>query len=164
MLASPDFWDSNASRWCGQRVVLFDVSQGGMIDYSMIEAIKDGLEIGCSHDASTRRYDSPHVIIFANSEPASGSLSPDRLHIIDDLSDAATLHMLFPPEKFPQVIGLSDPFEQEPELVAGFGCESEDAPLLASSLKTRRHSVLGSPLAIPLPDSWDMAKTVSDGW
>ena len=162
MLGSNNDRAINASQWHGQSVVLFDVTMGDAIDFATIEAIKDGRKLGSRYDAPVRRYASPHVMIFATRELRLEVLPSDRVHIIDDLSDSVTLHMLFPEDKFPQVIGLSDPFEQVPEFSAGYECEAEEVPLHTSSLKAMRNSVLGSPLAIPMHDSPEMRKAVSD--
>ena len=151
MLGVPGELRSNSSLWNGQQVVLFDVARSQTLNYAVIESIKNGLLIQTKYEVMVKSYDSPHVIIFANTPPLMGSLSEDRWNVINDLSDSMTLHMLFPPEKFPSVIGLPDPFEDplyQSECIEWAPTRAPPSP--ASPV---RAAILGSPWAIPLPDS-----------
>lgn len=114
---------SNASAtsflYNGQRICLFDVERADAsnIDWSLIEAIKNGILINTKYEVAvkTARSESgtSHVFIFMNEYPDFLQLSHDRWHVIDDLSDELTIHQLFPAEKFPGVADLRDPFDED---------------------------------------------------
>lgn len=52
-----------------------------MVNYMMIESIKDGLVFSGKYESKTLIFNSPHVIVFANFEPFILALSLDRWQI-----------------------------------------------------------------------------------
>lgn len=61
-------------------IVLFNITRDleDRINYSAIEAIKDGLMFSAKYESHTKVFNSPHVLIFANYEPRMESMSRDR--------------------------------------------------------------------------------------
>ena len=78
-------------------------------------ADKDGMLMQTKYEVmvKTARHASgtSHCVLFMNSHPDFSKLSLDRWHIIEDLSDDRTIFDLFPPDRFPDVSLLADPFE-----------------------------------------------------
>lgn len=60
--------------------IMFDVPRCnlGNISYSSIESIKNGLVCNTKYETGYKVFNSPHVIVFANSEPDLNMLSNDR--------------------------------------------------------------------------------------
>jgi len=60
--------------------VMFDIPRcnNGMISYSSIESIKNGLVCNTKYETGYKVFNSPHVVIFANCEPDLSMLSKDR--------------------------------------------------------------------------------------
>lgn len=101
----------------GQRECLFDVEKcdAGNIDWRLIEALKNGIlidNLDCVVKTAISPTKTSHVLLFMAEYPDMSQLSLDRWHIIDDLSDELSIHQLFPPEKFPGVENLKDPFHE----------------------------------------------------
>lgn len=61
-------------------IVIFDVprSQAGYVSYQAIEKLKDGLFFSGKYESGMVRFNSPHVICFANAPPEYEKLSEDR--------------------------------------------------------------------------------------
>lgn len=61
-------------------IVIFDIprSQTGYVSYQAIEKIKDGLFFSGKYESGMVRFNSPHIVCFANAEPEYGKLSEDR--------------------------------------------------------------------------------------
>jgi hypothetical protein len=78
--------------------------------------LKDGLLINTKYECAVKtalsETGSSHVFIFMNAYPDFSKLSLDRWHIIDNLGDDQTIHDLFPPDRFPGVAPLVDPFDE----------------------------------------------------
>lgn len=53
------------------------------VNYSAIEAIKDGLIFSGKYDSRTKVFNSPHVVIMANFPPDYKALSLDRWKVVD---------------------------------------------------------------------------------
>ena len=98
----------------GQRVCLFDVKrvEATNIDWSLIENLKVWEQVD-HRNILPKPIGSSHVLLFMPEYPDLTQLRMNRWHIIDDLSDDRTIHQLFPPSKFPDVINLSDPFDDD---------------------------------------------------
>lgn len=62
------------------KIVIFNFTRSieGMVNYSAIESIKDGLVFSAKYESKTKVFNSPHVIIFANFEPNKAMMSADR--------------------------------------------------------------------------------------
>lgn len=64
----------------GPDIVIFDIPRVSMdfISYESIEKIKDGCFYSGKYEGGMCRYNIPHVVVFANCEPAYEKLSADR--------------------------------------------------------------------------------------
>jgi len=62
------------------KIVIFNLTRDleERINYSALEAIKDGLMFSAKYESHTKVFNSPHVIVFANFEPKTESMSQDR--------------------------------------------------------------------------------------
>ena len=102
----------------GQTICLFDVERANAkkVEWYLIEGLKDGVLINtkyeCAVKTSLSSSGSSHVFLFMNVYPDFSQLSLDRWHIIDNLGDDQTIHDLFPPDVFPGVANLVDPFDE----------------------------------------------------
>lgn len=67
-----------------RKLILCNISRENYnyVNYSAIESIKDGLVCSGKYDGAQLIFNSPHVIIFANSEPRYETMSQDRWHVI----------------------------------------------------------------------------------
>ncbi len=68
------------------RMVIFDVprTNNGHVSYQAIEAVKNGMFCSGKYESKMVRFNSPHVLVFANQEPEREKLSADRW-IINEL-------------------------------------------------------------------------------
>lgn len=66
-------------------IVLLDIPRHARnhVCYSAIESIKNGLVFNTKYETSARRFNSPHVLIFANEPPIINDLSFDRWRIYE---------------------------------------------------------------------------------
>jgi len=66
------------------KIVLFNITRDleERINYSALEAVKDGLIFSGKYESKTKIFNSPHVVIFSNFEPRKESMSLDRWKII----------------------------------------------------------------------------------
>jgi len=64
-------------------IIIFDVPRTciDFVSYTAIEKIKDGLFFSGKYESAQVIFNSPHVLVFANQEPVTSSLSKDRWHI-----------------------------------------------------------------------------------
>lgn len=67
------------------KLVIFDLPRTveGRVNYSAIEAIKNGLIFSAKYESRTKIFNPPHVIIFANFKPDEEAMSKDRWQIIE---------------------------------------------------------------------------------
>jgi len=77
--------------YSGEKVVIFDLVRetSEYFQYGALESLKDGLFYNTKYVCEQRMFQTPHVIVFANWEPATNKLSADRLvlHTIGSASD-----------------------------------------------------------------------------
>lgn len=66
-------------------IVMLDIPRhaGNHVCYSAIESIKNGLIFNQKYETGSRRFNSPHIIIFANEPPVITQLSLDRWKIFE---------------------------------------------------------------------------------
>jgi hypothetical protein len=75
---------------------------------------KDGLLVSGKYESNIKvTKGNPHVFVFANTGPEMLRMTSDRWNIIKDLSDDMTLHDLFPPSKYPDIVNFPDPFARD---------------------------------------------------
>ena len=114
LAASSKTTDVASANYClynGQECVIFDVSrQAGEPDYDCAETLKNGLVIQTKYVPVIKCFQSPHIVVFCNVYPTYGSLSMDRWNVIENLGDDKSIYDFFPPDKFPEVLTLEDPF------------------------------------------------------
>lgn len=67
----------------GQKIVIFDLARHNMeyVNYGTIEAIKNGSITSPKYESKAKRFEIPHVIIFANAPPNMSKMSADRWDI-----------------------------------------------------------------------------------
>lgn len=65
-------------------IVIFDLSRSneGHINYGAIEQVKNGLVFSAKYESKMKYFNSPHVVVFANTEPDYDQMSLDRWKII----------------------------------------------------------------------------------
>lgn len=66
-------------------IVIFDFTRDSenYVNYQCMEALKNGI-ISCNkYESTTKKFDTPHVIVFANFLPADNKLSKDRLVVLE---------------------------------------------------------------------------------
>lgn len=70
--------------YSGQRIVIFDFVREthDFVNYGAIESIKNGLMSSNKYESCQKFYPPPHVIVFANFQPADGKLSADRIQLM----------------------------------------------------------------------------------
>lgn len=78
------------------RIVIYDVPRcnQGAVSYQSLEAIKNGLFFSPKFKSAMVRFNSPHIVVFANEQPDYQKLSSDRWVIFDlreALNESATL-------------------------------------------------------------------------
>ena len=68
------------------RVVIFDIPRvnDNHISYQAIESLKNGFFFSGKYESGMVRFNSPHILVFANEEPEDYNLSKDRW-IIEEL-------------------------------------------------------------------------------
>jgi len=61
-------------------VIIFDIPRvnKGAISYQALEQIKNGMFFNSKYESGMVRFNSPHILIFSNTEPEYSSLSEDR--------------------------------------------------------------------------------------
>lgn len=68
-----------------ESIVIFDFtrSQEEHINYGVIEALKNGMITSNKYQSTTKIFEIPHVVIFANFEPNYDKLSQDRWNVTE---------------------------------------------------------------------------------
>lgn len=68
----------------GENICIFDLcrSSEDLINYQIIEMIKNGLVFSSKYASSLKVYQNPHVVVFSNFAPNRSKLSDDRWNII----------------------------------------------------------------------------------
>ncbi len=80
----------------GPSIVVLNIprSSEGYISYPALEQIKDGFFFSGKYEGGMCRFNSPHIICFANHKPEMGSLSADRwrvFHLLKKLKTGETV-------------------------------------------------------------------------
>ena len=70
-------------------VVLIDVPRqnGNKVSYKSLESIKNGLIFSPKYESRSARFNSPHIIVFANEPPDIDTMSIDRWRIYEIFDD-----------------------------------------------------------------------------
>lgn len=70
--------------YSGERIVVFDYVRDHQeyVGYGVIEQLKNGILFSPKYDSGMKRFDAPHVLIFANFLPDSSKFSQDRLVLV----------------------------------------------------------------------------------
>ncbi|HHZ97275.1 MAG TPA: hypothetical protein EYN67_17405 [Flavobacteriales bacterium] len=65
-------------------LVVFDLprNNGNKISYSALESIKNGLICNTKYETGNKLFNPPHIVVFANSEPAWEMMSDDRFKVL----------------------------------------------------------------------------------
>lgn len=71
-------------------IIIFDVPRvnEGHVSYQAMEGIKNGLFYSGKYEGAMVRFNSPHLLVFANESPDEGKMSSDRW-CIENLRDVA---------------------------------------------------------------------------
>lgn len=83
VLGNGQFKDIAQALPSNPKIVLFNVTRDleDRINYSALEAVKDGLMFSGKYESRMKVFNSPHVVIFANFEPKKTAMSKDRWDI-----------------------------------------------------------------------------------
>lgn len=67
--------------YCGQKIVVFDYVRAAaeFVGYGVIEQLKNGILMSTKYNTCVKRFDIPHVFVFANFVPKDDQFSRDRL-------------------------------------------------------------------------------------
>ncbi len=67
------------------KIIILDVPRCNLqfVSYQVLEEIKNGLFFSGKYEGGMCRFNSPHVLVFANEEPDEAKLSADRWEIIE---------------------------------------------------------------------------------
>ncbi len=83
-----------AYAWQGERYVVFDFTgeTSERINYSMIEAIKNGVIFSNKYNSRTKTFTNPAVLCLMNKRPLAKKFSNDRYQLVvlehsDDVTD-----------------------------------------------------------------------------
>lgn len=71
--------------YCGEPIVIFDYVRDAKeyVGYGVIEQLKNGILFSSKYESGLKRFDVPHVIVFANFRPAEDKFSIDRLQVME---------------------------------------------------------------------------------
>lgn len=72
----------------GQRIVVFDFTRTleEHVNYSLLEAVKNGMIVSTKYESVLKNYKSPWLLVFANFQPNVHKMSEDRWQIINDFN------------------------------------------------------------------------------
>lgn len=67
----------------GQSVVIFDYVRDAKdyVNYGVVEQLKNGILFSSKYESGCKRFDPPHVFVFANFAPDQSKFSSDRLRL-----------------------------------------------------------------------------------
>jgi len=67
------------------KIVLFDLTRSieGRVNYSAMEALKNGMIFSGKYESKTKIFNPPHVMVFANFAPDLSAMSADRWKIVN---------------------------------------------------------------------------------
>ena len=104
-------WLVNYISYNAHKIIIFTVPSECEVGYfACVENLKLGTVPHKYQKVKSNAFTAPHVVCFALTRPVSGALSDERWNMITDISDNQSLYDLFPPDRFPQVLTLADPF------------------------------------------------------
>lgn len=65
----------------GESIVVFDYvrESENYVNYGVMEQIKNGILFSPKYESGMKRFEAPHLVVFANFLPTTGKLSEDRL-------------------------------------------------------------------------------------
>lgn len=83
-----------------EAIVVFDYvrESEAYVNYGVLEQLKNGICFSPKYESGMKRFEVPHVIVFANFYPATNKLSEDRLVVIKP-SISGYWDVLYPHEK-----------------------------------------------------------------
>jgi len=66
-------------------IIIFDYVRDSKeyVGYGIMEQLKNGILFSSKYESGMRRFNTPHVIVFANFAPEADKFSADRLHVIE---------------------------------------------------------------------------------
>lgn len=69
----------------GQKIAIFDFVRDSAkyVNYGVIEQVKNGIMFNSKYESCMKRFNRPHVIVFANFLPVQGKFSADRYQVCD---------------------------------------------------------------------------------
>ena len=103
--------DSNYVSYNAHKIIIFTVPSECEVGYvACVEHLKSGTLPRKYQKFQSTGFTAPHVVCLALTRPVSGVLNGDRWNIITDITDSQSLYDFFPPDRFPQVLALADPF------------------------------------------------------
>jgi len=67
------------------KIVMFDLTRSieGRVNYSALEALKNGMIFSGKYESKTKMFNPPHVFVFSNFGPDLSAMSADRWRVID---------------------------------------------------------------------------------
>lgn len=103
--------------WRGERVCIFDLSrsQQDHINYEVIESVKNGVCFSGKYESTSKMYEIPHVVVFANWPPDEAKMSSDRWDVRHEFDEEyCSFPELMNIKKEPEeVVNLLDLGEEE---------------------------------------------------
>lgn len=71
--------------YSAEPIVIFDYVRDAKeyVGYGVIEQLKNGIMFSSKYESGQRRFNTPHVIVFANFPPEDGKFSSDRLYLVE---------------------------------------------------------------------------------
>ena len=68
-----------------QKIVIFDYVRDSVdwVNYGVIEQLKNGILTSNKYESCTKRFETPHVLVFANFKYTPGKFSEDRMKLIE---------------------------------------------------------------------------------
>lgn len=68
-----------------EKIVIFDYVRDSVdwVNYGVIEQLKNGVLTSNKYESKTKRFETPHVLVFANFKYSPGKFSEDRMKLIE---------------------------------------------------------------------------------